>query len=143
MGFQLPKILWKSLGNITRAQRRFDEARREFTMQNRISSRTKPYLINLHCQSLPFRIGCILRSSMSDSIGKPCPLRRGGATGRANRLTMYDDKEMTMHAMGPPLGQVAPGWFLRCPGERESLEALGTPTTYLPTYPAKRADTHR
>lgn len=33
---------------------------------------------------------------------EPCPLRRGGATGRANRLTMYDDKEMTMHAMGPP-----------------------------------------
>lgn len=35
---------------------------------------------------------------------EPCPLRRGGATGRANRvqLMMCDDKEMTMHAMGPP-----------------------------------------
>lgn len=44
--------------------------------------------------------------------------------------------------MGPPWwSQVAPGWFLRCPGERESLEALGcTPTTYLPpTHPVIRA----
>lgn len=30
------------------------------------------------------------------------PLRRGGATGRADRLMMCDDREMTMHAMGPP-----------------------------------------
>ena len=90
----------------------------------RIASRTKPYLINLHCQSLPFRIGCKLTSRLSDFIGnefskvvfdflifftfgkelrkknkidvlseEPCPLRRGGATGRANRLMMYDDKE--------------------------------------------------
>lgn len=33
---------------------------------------------------------------------EPYPLRRGGATGRADRLMMYDDREMTMHAMGPP-----------------------------------------
>lgn len=46
-----------------RNEMRWDEIGRE------LASRTKPYLINLHCQSLPFRIGCILRSRLSDSIG--------------------------------------------------------------------------
>lgn len=44
--------------------------------------------------------------------------------------------EMTMHAMGPPWGQVAPGWFLRCPGwQREPRWHWGvhlSTTTYLP-----------
>lgn len=53
------------MGNITRTQRRCDE----MMLEENLASRTKPYLINLHCQSLPFRIDCILRSRLSGSIG--------------------------------------------------------------------------
>lgn len=41
--------------------------------------------------------------------------------------------EMTMHAMGPPWGQVAPGWFLRCPGWQREPRGTGMYTYHLST----------
>lgn len=48
---------------------------------------------------------------------EPYPLRRGRATGRANRLMMYDDDKDDDAHDGPALRSSGTcGWFLRCPG---------------------------
>lgn len=44
--------------------------------------------------------------------------------------------EMTMHAMGSPWGQVAPGWFLRCPGWQREPRGTGVYTYHLSNHHA-------
>lgn len=72
---------------------------------------------------------------------EPCPLRRGGATGRANRLMMCDDRDDDAHD-GPALrssGTRLVVWGV--PGETERAAwHWGTPTTtYLPSCYYSRA----
>lgn len=48
---------------------------------------------------------------------EPYSLRRGRATGRANRLMMYDDDKDDDAHDGPALrSSDTCGWLLRCPG---------------------------
>lgn len=70
---------------------------------------------------------------------EPYPLRRGGATGRANRL-MCDDRDDDARD-GPALRSSGTRLVCGVPGDRESRVALGcTPTTtYLPSYYYSRA----
>lgn len=60
---------------------------------------------------------------------EPYPLRRGRATGRANRLMMYDDDKDDDAHDGPALRSSGTcGWFLRCPGWQREPRGMGVYT---------------
>jgi hypothetical protein len=64
---------------------------------------------------------------------EPYPLRRGGATGRANRLMMCDDRDDDARD-GPALRSSGTRLVVRgVPGERESRMALGYTYHHLST----------